>query len=97
MGFAFNSNFGGSHAIFCGHGGIPDLAGYRFTTAGSGQGKSVKNNAASAWADSIYAGNESVIVYYNSNYSGPCDWFYLQGGLLRLLSWPERTTKTHPS
>ncbi|EFG03840.1 peptidase inhibitor family I36 protein [Streptomyces clavuligerus] len=63
----YNSNLGGSHISLVRS--VPDLAGYTFTTAGAGQGQRVKNNAASAHSLVIC----SVVVYFNSHYSGPAD------------------------
>ncbi|MEU5340032.1 MULTISPECIES: hypothetical protein [unclassified Streptomyces] len=76
--FFFNSNFKGSAANFVGYGGISNLAGYEFATAGAGKGQSVKNKAASAFfiAKTV---NESATVYYSSNYGGACDWLWAQG------------------
>ncbi|GAB7031705.1 peptidase inhibitor family I36 protein [Streptomyces sp. NPDC021749] len=66
-----NSNEQGSHNSL--RSSVSDLAGYTFTSSGNGQGKSVKNNAASASVVSNIC--MTVTVFYNSNYSGPTDAF----------------------
>ncbi|MEV6289301.1 peptidase inhibitor family I36 protein [Streptomyces sp. NPDC051896] len=66
--FFYNSNRQGSSTYFNAT-NVPDFAGYTFLTSGSGQGQSVKNNAASALNDSP----DLMTVYYNSNYVGACD------------------------
>ncbi|MFJ9472910.1 peptidase inhibitor family I36 protein [Streptomyces caniferus] len=67
--FFYNSNEQGSHNAL--RSSVSNLAGYTFTSSGNGQGKSVKNNAASAVSNVCM----SVTVFYNSNYSGPNDLF----------------------
>ncbi|OMI37833.1 peptidase inhibitor family I36 protein [Streptomyces sparsogenes] len=67
--FFYNSNQQGSHNAL--RSSVSDLAGYKFTSPGNGQGKSVKNNAASAVSNVCM----TVTVFYNSNYSGPSDVF----------------------
>ncbi|KOX35755.1 MULTISPECIES: peptidase inhibitor family I36 protein [unclassified Streptomyces] len=73
--FYFNSNTSGSHIVFTGlkgqQGSIPDLAPYKFLGPGNGKGQSVKNNAASFYNGSF----QITTVFFNSNYSGPCDSF----------------------
>ena len=66
----YNSNGQGAVSDFRGSitnygGGQPNC--YEFKGSGSGQGKCVKNNAASAWNRT----GQPVTVYYNSNHSGP--------------------------
>ncbi|MER7046939.1 peptidase inhibitor family I36 protein [Streptomyces jumonjinensis] len=73
----YNSGLGGSH--FVAPGDVPDLAGYRFTSSGAGQGQAVKNNAASAHNKT----HCNATVYFNSNYGGPSDTFgYMNSGNL---------------
>lgn len=67
----YNSNYGGSYHKFD-YGDVANLAGYNFTSPGSGQGQTVKNNAASGRNGFAYV---NVRVYFNSNYSGPSDYF----------------------
>jgi hypothetical protein len=66
--FSFNSYEQGSQTYVWAP-NIPDLASYKFLTAGGGQGYSLKNNAASA----ANFTNQSVTIFYNSNYGGSCD------------------------
>lgn len=66
----YNSNGEGSVSDF--RGSIPNYGGsqpncYEFKGSGNGQGKCVKNNAASVWNRT----GRSVTIYYNSNHSGP--------------------------
>ena len=68
--FFYNSNFEGSRTAFM-KDSVPNLAGYTFLDYGTGQGQAVKNNAASF----INGGEANMTVFYNSNYSGPCDSF----------------------
>lgn len=65
--FFYNSNEAGSHDTL--HASVRDLAGYTFTSPGAGQGKPVKNNAASA-VNNIDC---TATVYYNSGYLGSHD------------------------
>ncbi|MFB6947093.1 peptidase inhibitor family I36 protein [Streptomyces sp. NPDC060286] len=65
----YNSNLGGSYSAL--GASDPDLAGRTFTSAGAGQGQGVKNNAASAWNNTLCG----AVVFYNSNYGGPYDKF----------------------
>ncbi|GAA2926575.1 peptidase inhibitor family I36 protein [Streptomyces enissocaesilis] len=65
----YNSNLGGSHVAL--NRNVPDLAGYKFTTSGAGQGQYVKNNAASAQNMSQC----KATVFFYSNYGGPSDGF----------------------
>ncbi|MFF7735279.1 hypothetical protein [Streptomyces sp. NPDC007984] len=72
----FNTGYSGSRFVMSytgsGTNGIPNLAGYKFVTGGSGQGQAVKNNAASAKATFPGVGT-SWVIYYNSGYAGACD------------------------
>lgn len=68
MGFWFNSSQQGSYTIFT-HRSYPSLDGFKFLGAGAGKGQLVKNNAASAWNASPW----KMQVYFNSNWTGPCD------------------------
>lgn len=65
--FFYNSNEGGSHDAL--RSNVSNLAGYKFTSTGAGQGQSVKNNAASA----VNNNECTATVYYNSNYGGDYD------------------------
>jgi len=64
----YNSNCRGSLADF--NSWIPDFAGYRFISAGAGQGRLVKNDAASA--RNRLAGWVARI-HFNRNYQGVYD------------------------
>ncbi|GAA3002615.1 peptidase inhibitor family I36 protein [Streptomyces fulvorobeus] len=73
----YNSGLGGSRLTL--NNSVSDLAGYKFTTDGAGEGQYVKNNAASAWNKTLCP----VTVYFRSNYGGPWDSFgYNQSGNL---------------
>lgn len=73
----YNSNLGGSRLTL--GNSVGDLAGYKFTTSGAGEGQNVKNNAASAWNKNLCP----VSVYFYSNYGGAWDSFgYNQSGNL---------------
>ena len=67
--FFYNSHEQGSHNALSTS--VPNLAGYTFTSPGNGQGKGVKNNAASA----VNHHRCGATVFYNSNYAGPSDSF----------------------
>ncbi|WP_371500433.1 peptidase inhibitor family I36 protein [Kitasatospora sp. NBC_00374] len=76
----YNTGYAGSHTTIhsttpSGGEGVYDLSGYTFQSGGAGQGKSLKNNAASAKAR-IWSIDSSVTVYFNSGYAGPCDKFH---------------------
>ncbi|WP_433891805.1 peptidase inhibitor family I36 protein [Streptomyces sp. CA-111067] len=68
----YNSNLQGSHTSF--FGSDEDFANDKFMSSGAGKGQGVKNNAASAhyWMRGGETGYRGVI-YYNSNWKGPCD------------------------
>ncbi|MEV4613518.1 peptidase inhibitor family I36 protein [Kitasatospora sp. NPDC049258] len=75
----YNTGYAGSHTTIHsttpnGGEGVYDLSAYTFQSGGAGQGKNLKNNAASAKAR-IWGIDSSVTVYFNSGYAGPCDKF----------------------
>ncbi|APU21999.1 peptidase inhibitor family I36 protein [Actinoalloteichus sp. GBA129-24] len=64
----YNAGCSGSLADFSSF--IPDFAGYRFLSPGSGQGQAVKNNAASARnRDAVWIAR----IHYNENYGSVYD------------------------
>lgn len=75
----YNSDNAGASAHFYNYNGISDLAGYTYPSNGAGQGQAVKNNAASAAFWSLFT-DETALVYYYSNYGGPCDSLPTQSG-----------------
>ncbi|MEU2788521.1 peptidase inhibitor family I36 protein [Streptomyces sp. NPDC007100] len=77
--FYYNSNMQGSHDSLRAPDNYGDLAGYKFTSSGKGQGMSVKNNAASV----VNNTSCTARVYVNSGYSGAYDaYMNLQRGNL---------------
>ncbi|WP_256355943.1 hypothetical protein [Streptomyces sp. PKU-EA00015] len=72
---------------------ISNLAGYKYTAPGAGQGQYVKNNAASASfrADNNFYASSGT-VFYRSGYGGPCD--KLQGSENQ-IKWAPRLVRTY--
>ncbi|MFJ8012726.1 peptidase inhibitor family I36 protein [Streptomyces sp. NPDC096339] len=66
----YNSNLGGAKYQF--YWDQIDLYNKTFDNTGAGAGQIVKNNAASAHNNSV---TDFAKVYYNSNFSGPYDFF----------------------
>ncbi|MFJ6657135.1 peptidase inhibitor family I36 protein [Streptomyces sp. NPDC091377] len=68
MAFYYNSDLKGSYTYFIKR-EYASLDGIKFLGEGAGKGQSVKNNAASAWNGTQW----KMQVYFNSNWTGPCD------------------------
>ncbi|MEU2929519.1 hypothetical protein ABZ636_31380 [Streptomyces sp. NPDC007251] len=72
LALSYNSNIQGSMTGFKDT-AVSNFAGYTFLSSGSGQGQSVKNNAASAQFADWVSPNDWASIFYNSGYAGACD------------------------
>lgn len=88
----YSANQTGSYYAFTSS--VPDLTNARFTSAGSGQGQAVRNNAHSVANNSP----NTATVYYSPNYGGASQPFFskTQGNLNSSLVNNEASVKVEP-